>query len=123
MAQALAWSQQVAAYLAAGLQAGIAQPVRHQILVCVGAWAKLGFLDMLSFEQARPLVEAVCSSLLHYSAGAITSVSSETYCASCDVTTSEQAPHEADLSYSRCTDVNMCACPSIHHCLPCQLMT
>ena len=67
--QALSWSSDVAAWLTAGLQPGIAQDTWHQVLVCVGSWAKLGFLDRLSFQQAQPLVEALCSSLLQAQPG------------------------------------------------------
>lgn len=63
--QALSWSEDVAALLLAGLQADAALSGQHTVLLCVGAWARLGFLDNIPFTQAQPLVEAVCSSLIH----------------------------------------------------------
>ena len=38
-------------------------------MACIGSWTKLGFLERLAFQEARPLVEAVCSSLLDTHAG------------------------------------------------------
>ena len=78
--QALSWSTEVAAWMAAGLQPAVPLQTQLEVAVAVGAWARLGFLDTLSPQDAEPLVEAVYSRLLSCTTGKPATLSLQQRC-------------------------------------------